>query len=107
MLLLVVMGVHIAIALGITSALGIYLVTGSFQVVQAMVASTATEALRDFTFAVIPLFMLMGEFIGTSGAITDVYQAINRALRRIPGRLAHPTVLGNAEIGRATSRETI
>src|SRR5690606_33243597 len=96
MLLLVVMGVHIAIALGITSALGIYLVTGSFQVVQAMVASTATEALRDFTFAVIPLFMLMGEFIGTSGAITDVYQAINRALRRIPGRLALATVLGNA-----------
>jgi len=96
MLLLVIMGVHIAIALGITSALGIYLVTGSFQVVQAMVASTATEALRDFTFAVIPLFMLMGEFIGTSGAITDVYQAINRALRRIPGRLALATVLGNA-----------
>ena len=96
MLVLVVLGVHIAIALGITSALGIYLVTGSLQVVQAMVASTATEALRDFTFAVIPLFMLMGEFIGASGAITDVYQAINRGLRRIPGRLAVATVLGNA-----------
>jgi tripartite ATP-independent transporter DctM subunit len=96
MLVLVVLGVHIAIALGITSAIGIYLVTGSFQVVQAMVASTATEALRDFTFAVIPLFMLMGEFIGASGAITDVYQAINRSLHRIPGRLAVATVLGNA-----------
>jgi tripartite ATP-independent transporter DctM subunit len=96
MLVLVVLGVHIAIALGITSAIGIYMVTGQISVVQAMLASTATEALRDFTFAVIPLFMLMGEFIGKSGAITDVYRSINRGLRRIPGRLAVATVLGNA-----------
>jgi tripartite ATP-independent transporter DctM subunit len=45
---------------------------------------------------VIPLFMLMGEFIGKSGAIRDVYTAINRAFRRLPGRLALATVMGNA-----------
>jgi TRAP-type mannitol/chloroaromatic compound transport system permease large subunit len=73
LLVLVCLGVHIAIALGMTSALGIYLVTGgNFTVVQKMLASTAYEALRDYVFAVIPLFMLMGEFIGKSGAITDV-----------------------------------
>jgi tripartite ATP-independent transporter DctM subunit len=66
------------------------------RIVEAMVASTATEALRDFTFAVIPLFMLMGEFVGRSGAITDIYQGINRGLRRLPGRLAVATILGNA-----------
>jgi tripartite ATP-independent transporter DctM subunit len=96
MLALVMLGVHIAIALGITSAIGIYMVTGRVGVVQAMLASTATEALRDFTFAVIPLFMLMGEFIGKSGAITDIYRSINRGLRRIPARLAVATILGNA-----------
>ena len=93
---LVAFGVHIAIALGITSVVGIYLITGNISVVQAMVASTAYEALRDYVFAVIPLFMLMGEFIGKSGAITDVYTGINRALRRLPGRLALATVMGNA-----------
>ncbi len=97
LLVLVGLGVHIAIALGISSALGIYLVTGgNFQVVQKMLANTAYEALRAYEFAVIPLFMLMGEFIGGSGAVTDVYKAINRGLRRIPGRLAVATVLGNA-----------
>jgi tripartite ATP-independent transporter DctM subunit len=97
LLVLVCLGVHIAIALGMTSALGIYLVTGgNFTVVQKMLASTAYEALRDYVFAVIPLFMLMGEFIGKSGAITDVYRGINRGLRRILGRLAVATVLGNA-----------
>jgi tripartite ATP-independent transporter DctM subunit len=93
---LISLGVHIAVALGISSALGIYLITSNFDVVQAMVASTATEALRDFNFAVIPLFMLMGEFIGRTRAIDDIYVAINRGIRALPGRLAIATVLGNA-----------
>jgi tripartite ATP-independent transporter DctM subunit len=96
LLVLVSLGVHIAIALGVTSALGIYLVTGNFVVVQKMLANTAYEALRAYEFAVIPLFMLMGEFISKSGAVTDVYMGINRGLRRVPGRLAVATVLGNA-----------
>lgn len=97
LLLMVALGVHIAIALGMTSALGVYLVTGgNFDVVLSMLASTAYESLRSYEFAVIPLFMLMGEFIGKSGAVGDVYQAIHRGLRRIPGRLAVATLLGNA-----------
>ena len=97
---LVAIGVHIAIALGITSALGIWLVTGAdwyaFGTVQTMLAATAYEAIRAYVFAVIPLFMLMGEFIGKSGTVTDVYRGINRLLRKIPGRLAIATVVGNA-----------
>ena len=97
---LVAIGVHIAIALGITSALGIWLVTGAdwyaFRTVQTMLAATAYEAIRAYVFAVIPLFMLMGEFIGKSGTVTDVYRGINRLLRKIPGRLAIATVVGNA-----------
>ena len=95
LVIMVVMGVHIAVALGMASALGVYLVTGNFAVVERMLASTAHEALRDYVFAVIPLFMLMGEFIARSGAVTDIYKGINRGLRRIPGRLALATVLGN------------
>jgi C4-dicarboxylate transporter DctM subunit len=97
LLVMVALGVHIAIALGMASALGIFLVTGgNFDVVLAMLGSTAYESLRAYEFAVIPLFMLMGEFIAKSGAVTDVYQAIHRNLKRIPGRLAVATLLGNA-----------
>ncbi len=92
---LVLLGFHVAVALGVTSAIGIYMVTGKLRIVEATLASTSAEALRDFTFAVIPLFMLMGEFIGRSGAITDIYIAINKGLHRIPARLAIATVLGN------------
>ncbi len=97
LLVMVALGVHIAIALGMASALGIFLVTGgSPSVVLAMLGSTAYEALRAYEFAVIPLFMLMGEFVSRSGAVTDVYRAIQRSLRRLPGRLAVATLLGNA-----------
>lgn len=92
---LVMLGVHVAVSLGITSMFGIYMATGKMRIVEATVASTAGEALRDFTFAVIPLFMLMGEFMGRSGAVTDIYIAINRSLRGVPARLGIATVLGN------------
>ena len=97
---LVAMGVHIAIALGMTSAFGIFWIMGfdenAFRTVRVMLAAKAYEGIRDYVFAVIPLFMLMGEFIGKSGAITDVYRGLNSMLRRLPGRLAIATVVGNA-----------
>ncbi len=97
LLVMVALGVHIAVALGMASILGLYIVKdGNIAVVQATVGSATYHALRDYIFAVIPLFMLMGEFIGKSGAVTDVYRGINRALRGIPGRLAIATVLGNS-----------
>ena len=100
LIVLVAMGVHIAISLGMTSALGIFFTTGAdsyaFETVQRMLAATAYEAIRAYVFAVIPLFMLMGEFIGKSGVVTDVYRGINKLLHRIPGRLALATIIGNA-----------
>src|SRR5207342_968999 len=89
-------GVHIAIALGITAALGLYLMTSDLEVVRTFVANTAYEALRDYVFAVIPLFMLMGDFLAKCGAARDLYALGNRASRWLPGRLAAATIVANA-----------
>ncbi len=96
LLALVFSGVHIAIALGGTAMLGIYLMTGDFAVVTDFIGSTAYEALRDYVFAVIPLFMLMGEFISKCGAAKDMFALINRVTRLIPGRLGVATILSNS-----------
>lgn len=96
LLILVFSGMHVAIALGVTSAVGVYLVTGRDTVVLALIQNTFYDAIRDYIFAVIPLFMLMGEFIGRSGATTDLYIGMQRTFRRIPGRLALATLFGNA-----------
>jgi tripartite ATP-independent transporter DctM subunit len=96
LLVLVFSGVHIAISLGLTSMLGIYLMTGQIDTVLSFSSNTAYEALRDYIFAVIPLFMLMGEFLARSGSATDLFALMNKALKRIPGRLGVATVLANA-----------
>jgi tripartite ATP-independent transporter DctM subunit len=96
LLAIVFSGVHIAVALGITAALGIYLMQGDIEVVRIFIANTAYEALRDYIFAVIPLFMLMGEFLAKCGAATDLFALINRLMRRVPGRLGIATVFANA-----------
>ncbi len=101
-LALVFAGVHIAIALGITAAFGIYLMTGDVDVVREFVANTAYEALRDYVFAVIPLFMLMGDFLAKCGAARDIYALANRLSGWLPGRLAVATILSNALFGFVT-----
>ncbi len=99
---LVFAGVHIAIALGITAALGIYLMTGDIETVRTFIANTAYEALRDYVFAVIPLFILMGDFLAKCGAARDLYTLANRASKWLPGRLAAATIVANALFGFVT-----
>lgn len=96
LLVLVFLGFHIYIALGLISIVGVWLVTGSFDISMSLLSTTMFEALRDFIFAVIPLFVLMGELLARSGAATDLYKIANRGLRAVPGRLAVATVIGNA-----------
>jgi C4-dicarboxylate transporter DctM subunit len=95
-LTLVFAGVHIAIALGITAVLGIYLMLGDIEIVRTFVANTAYEALRDYVFAVIPLFMLMGDFLAKCGAARDLYALAHRFSRWLPAQLAVATIISNA-----------
>lgn len=96
LLTLVFAGVHIAVALGITAVLGIYLMLGDIEIVRTFVANTAYEALRDYVFAVIPLFMLMGEFLAKCGAARDLYALAHRVSRWLPAQLAVATIVSNA-----------
>jgi len=96
LLTLVFAGVHIAVALGITAVLGIYLMLGDIEVVRTFVANTAYEALRDYVFAVIPLFMLMGDFLAKCGAARDLYALAHRISRWLPAQLSVATIISNA-----------
>ena len=92
LILLIILGVHIVLSLIVCSFLGIYLVLGSLHPALSLLQQTSYEGLRDYVFAVIPLFMLMGDFIARSGAAADLYKIVNHGLRRVPGRLAVATV---------------
>lgn len=96
LLLAIGAGIPIVISLGAISFAGVAFLTGSVDTALSILSSTTYEALRDYVFAVIPLFVLMGEFVARSGAAADLYHSMNRMLRWVPGRLAVATVLGNA-----------
>jgi tripartite ATP-independent transporter DctM subunit len=96
LLALVIFGTHIAVALGLTAALGVYLMQGDMHVVFSFLSNTAYEGIRDYIFAVIPLFILMGEFLARSGAARDLFNLVNRATKWLPGHLGVATVLANA-----------
>jgi tripartite ATP-independent transporter DctM subunit len=95
LLVLTFLGVHIGIALGVSSMLGVYFLTGNIDVALSVISSTSYEAIRNHSLAIIPLFVLMGEIINRSGAASDLYKVCDRALSKIPGRLAIATVAGN------------
>lgn len=99
---LIILGVHIGVAFAVCSALGVWLMLGSLEPALAILGNTAYEAVRKDVFAVIPLFVLMGDFIARSGAASDLYRICDRLLKRVPGRLAIATIAGNTVFAAVT-----
>lgn len=96
LLLLVFLGVHVAIALATSSLLGIWMLTGNFQVSVNLLSSTSYNAIKDYVFGVIPLFVLMGLLANLSGASSEIYNAFHTLFRRVRGGLGMATVGANA-----------
>jgi tripartite ATP-independent transporter DctM subunit len=99
---LIALSVPVVIALGLVSFFGLYFITGNVNVPLSLLNNTAYGAIRDYIFAVIPLFVLMGELISRSGAAEDLYNLINKSLKKIPARLALATIFGNTVFGAVT-----
>ncbi len=98
----IVMGVHIALALGATAMIGTYFIFGDTYLAASQVGGAAYELIRDHVFMTIPLFVLMGDFLSKSGAASDLYTLINKGLKGVPGRLGVATVTGNAAFAAVT-----
>ena len=92
---LIYLGIYIPVALALTSFVGVWLMRGNVDVAINMLALAATQAISDYIFGVIPLFVLMGMFASAAGLGQDVYQVAERGLRRLPGGLGLATVAGN------------
>lgn len=96
LVILVFLGMHVAIALALMSFLGVWLAVGDLIMSMSILSNTAYYAVNDYTFAVVPLFVLMGMFTILSGASFEIYNAFHVLLKRIRGGLAMATVGANA-----------
>jgi len=95
MLAAIYFGMHIGVALIVTSFLSVWLAK-SPEVAARFVAAAANDAIRDYLFGVIPLFVLMGMLVSVSGVGRDTFDVFQWLLRRIRGGLGLATVAANA-----------
>ncbi|MGP9820859.1 TRAP transporter large permease [Salinarimonas sp. NSM] len=61
-----------------------------------MAGAVANDALREYLFAVVPLFVLMGLLVTISGVGKDTFDVFQQALRRLRAGLGVATVFANA-----------
>lgn len=88
-------GMHIGVALIVTSFVSVWLIK-SPDVAARFVAASANDAIRDYLFGVIPLFVLMGMLVSVSGVGRDTFDVFQWLMRRIRGGLGLATVGANA-----------
>jgi len=89
--LLLFLGMHIAYAMMFVGFVGVtYL--ASFEAALPMIARTVYEVSSYFPYTVIPLFIVMGGFAGSSGMTRELYNTFDKWLRRLPGGLGVATI---------------
>jgi C4-dicarboxylate transporter DctM subunit len=99
-------GVHIGVALGLCGILGIFLAIGP-DAAFAQIATIPFSTTNSFTLAVIPLFILMGSLATQAGLTTDLYRAAYSWLGRLPGGLAMATTMASAAFGAASGSTVV
>ena len=98
----IILGIPIGISLIFFSVSGILLMTGDFDMIAGLLGNGPFYTLFDYELCVIPLFVLMGDFVIMAGAGQDLYRAFHVMLKKVRGGLAIATVLSNAVFAAVT-----
>lgn len=100
-LVLIQSGMHIGVALMFLSFVGVWAIK-SLTVAGKLMASSVTTSIASEVFGVIPLFVLMGLFVSTTGMGRDTFDVAARFMRRVRGGLGISTVAANAVFAACT-----
>jgi C4-dicarboxylate transporter DctM subunit len=102
---LLLIGVPVAFALGISGSFGILINSGWLAMGGVLQTSPHTSAAK-FILTTIPMFILMAEFLLMSGLIKKMFNATYRWLGNVPGGLAIATVIASAILGALSGSST-
>jgi tripartite ATP-independent transporter DctM subunit len=101
-ILLIYSGMHVGIALCVVSFLSVAIQKDSLTLAMKLLTLAAADGIADQTFAVIPLFVLMGLIMSASDVGRDAYDVGDYFLRPIRGGLGLATVGSNAVFAAVT-----
>ncbi len=96
MIVLIYLGMHIAVVLALISFVGVWIIRGDFNIATAHLWGAVSKTVNNSVFAVVPLFVLMGNLAGAAGLGRDTYDLAHRLIGRVRGSLAIATVVANA-----------
>jgi len=94
-------GMPIGFAMGLVGFAGITIIGGWNAALGSMATIPYTTG-TNYIMAVIPMFVLMGEFAFVSGIVTDFFTAVNKWIGNIKGGMAMATIAGCAGFAACT-----
>lgn len=100
MMLLAFVRIPIALSMGIVGIVGYaYMRDWSWAPAFATVQTKLYETGRNYTLSVVPLFILMGNFVTRAGMSQELFRAANAFIGHLRGGLAMATVIACAGFG--------
>jgi tripartite ATP-independent transporter DctM subunit len=88
---LMLLRVPVGMAMGLVGVSGFGYLVGGMPALK-MVGQTSMRIVTDYTFGVIPMFLLMGSFVFRSGMSRELFQAANRFVGHWRGGLGLATI---------------
>lgn len=93
LLVLVFLRVPLAFAMGLVGFAGFYLLTGNWSAAESMAARRVVDTAMNYSLSVIPLFILMGNFVSHAGLSDALFRASNGFLGHRKGGQAMATIV--------------
>src|ERR1051325_5693498 len=88
---LMLLRVPVGMAMGLVGVTGFGYLVG-FTPALKLVGQTSMRTVTDYTFGVIPMFLLMGAFVSASGISRELFRAANTFLGHLRGGLGIATI---------------
>src|SRR5215469_15974592 len=89
---LMLLRVPVGMAMGLVGVTGFGYLTG-FSPALKLVGQTSMRTVTDYTFGVIPMFLLMGAFVSVSGVSRELFRAANTLVGHLRGGLGIATIV--------------
>ena len=89
---LMLLRVPVGMAMGLVGVGGYALIAGGAPALK-LIGQTSMRTVTDYTFGVIPMFMLMGAFVSVSGVSKELFRAADALIGHLRGGLGMATVI--------------
>ncbi|TAK88363.1 MAG: TRAP transporter large permease subunit [Betaproteobacteria bacterium] len=96
MLVLIWAGMYVGVALMLLSFIGVWIIRADAGVAANLLALAANDAISDYVFGVVPLFVLMGLVVSVADIGKDTFDVAEELFRKVRGGLGIATVAANA-----------